>query len=135
MGAAKKTTKKKTPNRGLKTNKSVLKVKLKLDENEKYRGEINGCEVAFWGHNENEHWSWAAITPHEWGACLGGIRFDSLQDAVRNAKECCVEPQPEGKKNGTPKKKKSMGKSKTPEQLRQMAELLGANGIPEPNKD
>lgn len=131
MGAAKKKTKKKAgaKNPALKTHRTVLKVKLRLDDKEKWRGEINGCDVAFKGHNQNEFWCWSGITPLEWGACLGGIRFDSLQDAMRDAKERCVAPPPEGKKHGKSKKKKSVGRSLN--HLADLAKLLGAENLPD----
>ncbi len=131
MGAAKKTKKKagSKKNPALKTHRTVLKVKLRLDDQEKWRGEINGCIVAFKGHNQNEFWCWSAITPFEWGACVGGIRFDSLQDAIRNAKKRCVAPPPEGKKRGKPSKKKSLGTLSS--NAVDLAKLLGAENPPD----
>lgn len=134
MAAAKKTPKKKTPkNPALKTHRTVLKVKLKLDEKEKWRGEINGCEVAFWGHNQNEFWLWSGITPQEWGGCVGGIRVDSLQAAIRDAKKRCAMPPPEAEKHGKPNSKQSMGSEQA--NLKELAKLLNAAADKLPNSD
>ncbi len=122
MAAAKKIPK----NPALKTRRTVLKVKLRRDENGKWRGEINGCEVAFKGHNQNAFWCWSALTPFEWGACVGGIRLDSLRDAVKDAQARCEEPpSEEPKKHGKPSKKKALGSAELAEMRAELVEMIG----------
>lgn len=133
MAAAKKTKKKSTSKKksALKANQTVLRVKLRSamqgveGEPEKWTATIRGCDTTFTRYMDagEWRWRWGSVPPKEWGAILGGICFETLEDAVRHAKKLCkplpAKPEPKGKK----KKSQSM----SPADAKRLAELLGAN--------